>query len=394
MGAEETSLTLQSKPFWGSASEVMEHMREFQIDKVFLHSAARDSSLAHRTLAAFPMGESVPVGSEAEVRHHLTGPDKHAIYIGPRSSSFVSRFHPPNGMICASFWKFTSETECLYSCHYCYLALTMRILPYLRIASNIDRGLREAEQVLKHESTQGRRAMFNIGELADGRLLDPLTELSGQVLPLLNRYRNGMLHVLTKSGTDTIGNYLDLAHLAQGQVVHVASVNPQPIIDLTEDDTPPLTDRLAALRALQGVGYRVRVRIDPIFDLRDLVAGVTKGDVFQVYEDLIEVIQQFVTPEIFTLGSYRHHPQLIPRIRFRYPYSPVLRIRTHREGAKHRVSERETFYRHLIDRLHQTFPRVRLALCKETGKMWQKCGLQVRPLECSCLPFAHERQVN
>lgn len=364
-----------------------------QIDHVFIQAGAQQTALAARLQTALPRVGVVIVNTEAEVRQHLQGPDKHVVYIGPRSSKFVSRFHPPHGMICSTFWKFTSETECLYSCHYCYLALTMRIIPYLRVASNLDDGLRELESTLQSEAAANRRAMFNIGELADGRLLDPITEFSCAVLPLLHRYPNGMLHVLTKSGIATISNYLELSRLARKRVIQVASINPQSIIDLTEDGTPPVADRLNALRELQKAGYRIRLRIDPIFDLRELSPGSSLQETFDVYDELVALVRRKISPEMVTLGSYRPNPQLIPHIRRRYPDSPVLQLETHKEGAKKRTAGRETFYAHIAERLQAAFPAVHVALCKETPTAWHKADLEMKPLQCSCLPLVEERRL-
>jgi DNA repair photolyase len=361
------------------------------VERLFVHTEAMSSDLVSSFRAAFPKAIVVEVQAESEVRKHLGGPNKRAVYIGPRRSRFVSRFHPPNGMVCAGFWKFTPETECLYSCHYCYLVLTMRVIPYLRVASNVEKGLDELERVLWAEAAQGRRAMFNIGELADGRLLDPITGLSLHLLPVLDRYENGMLHVLTKSGPSTISNYLANAHLARGRVIHVASINPQTIVDLIEDDTPPVTDRLMALGELQRAGYRIRLRIDPIFDLRDF--DRSEVEAFQVYTELVEQIGEYCRPEMVTLGSYRPNSQLLPHIRCRYPDSLVLRVATHREGAKRRIANREVFYRHIVEAIRQWLPGVHVALCKETMAAWEQSGLPVRPLQCSCLPFVDERRV-
>ncbi|MBM3133816.1 MAG: hypothetical protein FJZ89_00700 [Chloroflexi bacterium] len=361
------------------------------VEWLFVHTEAVGSDLVARFRAAFPDAIVVAVQAESEVRKHLGGPNKRAVYIAPRRSHFVGRFHPPRGMVCAGFWKFTPETECLYSCHYCYLTLTMRMIPYLRVASNLEKGLDEMEQVLRAEALQGRRAMFNIGELADGRLLDPITGLSLHLLPVLDRYENGMLHVLTKSGSSTIGNYLVNSHLARGRVIHVASVNPQTIVDLTEDDTAPVADRLAALGELQRAGYRIRLRIDPIFDLRDF--GRSETEAFRVYTELVEQIGEYCWPEMITLGSYRPNPQLLPLLRRRYPHSPVLQVATHREGAKRRTTNREVFYRHIGEVIQQRLPGVHVALCKETVAVWERSGLSVKPLQCSCLPFVAERRV-
>ncbi len=362
------------------------------IDRVFVDNRAVHSDTVTQVRQAYPDARFETVEDEATVRRAVGVPSRNAVYIGPRRSPFVSRFHSPGGMICFSFWKFTSETFCPMGCHYCYLSLTFRIIPYLRVASNLEDGLVQAERVLEREARNGRRVMFNLGELADGRILDPLTQLSRRLLPVLARHPNAMLHVLTKAGTDTIGNYLDLSHLARGRVVHVASVNPQMVIDLTEEDTPPVSDRLNALAQLQRAGYRIRLRIDPIFDLRDFGHG--EGQAFDVYDQLVEEIRGHCTPELVTLGSYRPSPQLIPHIRRRYPHSLVLKVRTRKNGCKRRMPAREDFYRRISARLRAAFPDVRVALCKETARAWKAAGLDNKPLECSCLPLVEERRAH
>lgn len=359
-----------------------------QFDCIFINNDALGSEIASGFQTAFPTAQVVPVRAEAEVKDHSSGVGRNVVYIGPRSSPFVSRFRPPGDTICAAFWKFTPETFCPLGCHYCYLSLTFRIIPYVRVASNVSQGLDELERVLNREVRRKHRVMFNIGELADGRLLDPVTNLSRYLLPIFDRHPNGMLHVLTKAGLDTIDNYIALAHLARGQVVHVASVNPQLVIDLTEEDTPPVTDRLVGLCKLQQAGYRVRIRVDPIFDLRDF--GYSEQETYRAYEELVEQIQAYCTPELVTLGTYRPDPRLVPHIRRRYPDSPVLKVRIQVEGSKKRMIGRETLYRHIIQQIRKSLPGVPMALCKETGEMWRRTGLRLKPLECSCLPFANE----
>lgn len=360
-----------------------------QIKRAFIHQQALRAPVVDRFRHAFPGAEFIPVPGEQALRARSA--DRHAVYIGPRSAPFVDLFRPPRGILCAPFWKFIAETFCPLGCHYCYLSLTFRCLPYVRVASNVERGLEQLERVLRQEASRGRRVMFNIGELADGRLLDPITGLSRHLLPVLDRHPNGMLHVLTKAGPDTIGNYLKLAHLAPGRVIQVASVNPQRVIDLTEMDTPPLERRLEALQALQQAGYRIRLRIDPIFDLRDF--GHDEETAFGEYDRLVDAIQAYCTPELVTLGSYRPDPCLLHFLRRRYPQSPVLNVPTVPDGPKRRLPTRALFYRRLADRLRAAFPNVRIALCKETPQMWRAAGLRPAPLECSCLPLAEERKI-
>jgi hypothetical protein len=266
----------------------------------------------------------------------------------------------------------------------------MRTIPYYRVASNVEDGLAELERTLSEQARRGATAMFNVGELADGRLLDPVTGFSRQLLPLIHDHPNGMLHVLSKAGTSSISNYLELSDLARGRIIHVASINPQPIIDLTEGETPRLRDRLVALRHLGEAGYRIRVRIDPIFDLRHLDGS--GSDAFGVYRDMVDEVREYCAPEMVTLGSYRPSPGLIPHLRRRYPGSPVWRIETERAWPKRRLEGRETFYARIAGWVKKRFPSAVVALCKESREAWKAAGLSPAPLQCSCLPLYAERR--
>lgn len=300
---------------------------------------------------------------------------------------FVERFTPPPGAVCAPFWRFTYVTGCPLGCHYCFLQLTLRFQPEVRVGTNISDGVREAERVLRRAAEIGQVVMFNAGELGDGRLYAHQVRLAEQFFPLLERWPNGRLYLLSKTGLNTIGDFLAYSGPAVRQVVHAASVNPQVVIDQTEEHTAPLAERLEALRRLRDAGYRVRVRIDPVFDLRDW--GATEAEAFGAYEELAEMVGE-LRPEMVTIGSYRPDPNLARFIAKNHPDSPVLRVNTVRDvGRKRRLSARVEFYQRLVPKLQAA--GIRVALCKEPTWVWHAVGLSPTPLECSCLPLGGEQ---
>lgn len=355
------------------------------IDKIYIHNSSVSSPVTKRFVETFPKAEVHIVSSEKEI----SGDSKRAVYIAPRCSSFVSRFSPDRHQVCAPFWKFTAELGCALGCHYCFLLLTLRFYRAIRVASNIEQGIEQAERVLWKEHRRGQVVMFNIGELADGRHLDLATGISAHLLPLIDKYPNGRLYVLSKSGKESIQNYLNLAHLAQGRVVHAASVTAPSVVKIVEPGNPSVEERLESLLVLKRHGYRVRVRIDPIIDTRDL--GESEHDTFKEYDVLAEEICD-LAPELVTLGSFRPDPLLIRRIATIYPHSPILKARTVKEsGRKLRLPTRVDFYRRIAARLKKA--GIKVALCKEPVEIWNAVELSPVPLECGCLPLHNERRI-
>lgn len=324
---------------------------------------------------------------QEEQRSYSNASDSGIVLFAPRYR-FVDRLIPPSGAVCAPFWRFTYVTGCPLGCHYCFLQLTLRFQPEVRVGTNISDGVKEAERVLRRAAEIEMCIMFNAGELGDGRLYAHQVRLAEQFFPLLERWPNGRLYLLSKTGLNTIGDFLAYSGPAVRQVVHAASVNPQVVIDQTEEHTAPLAERLEALRRLRDAGYRIRVRIDPIFDLRNW--GASEAEAFGVYEELAEEVGE-LKPEMVTLGSYRPDPNLTRFIARNYPDSPVLRARTVRgEGRKRRLPARVEFYQRLVPKLQAAGTRV--ALCKEPVRVWHAVGLSPDPLECSCLPLKEERK--
>ena len=72
---------------------------------------------------------------------------KTVLHITSRASSFVDTFEPPHGVVCHRFNKAVLATGCPFDCEYCYLQLTYRINPYLRIYANLDRAIAELKRL-------------------------------------------------------------------------------------------------------------------------------------------------------------------------------------------------------------------------------------------------------
>ena len=332
---------------------------------------------------------------------------KATLVLRARRSPFTKRFDAvPKGSICTRFHQLTPELNCVSECHYCYLEKTLRY-PHLMLPThftNYDRMFKDIERTL--EKNKGRNGViaspviFNLGELADSRMLDHITEFSRVIVPFIARTENGYLHCLSKSRN--YENFLDLEHRDEDgrtRVIQVASVNAQPVIDAVEHKTGSLIERVTAISKFQEAGYRVRYRFDPLMFVGDLFeTGMSVCEDLEatkkMYSEMMDVVFEYSNPEMITMGTYRPSSGLNVYLDKRYPNSPILQIETSLDRGKGRVEDEKRFalYSWFSQEIKRRSPGTAVAVCKETPSAWNTIGKSPTPLECSCLLFADERK--
>ena len=133
-------------------------------------------------------------------------------------------------------------------CSYCFLQDYLGNNPALKAFTNPGDALAEIDAVLRAHPERDFR--IGTGELADSLALDPITGLSGELVPFFAGHRNATLELKTKS--DCVD---DLLHLdPRGRVVVSWSVNATAICAEDEAGTASLGERLAAARRVQAAG--------------------------------------------------------------------------------------------------------------------------------------------
>ena len=239
---------------------------------------------------------------------------------------------------------------------------------------NYDKLFEEMERFDK-KSINPKFKVLNLGELADPIAVDEVTGFSKTLIDYNSRLNDTKLMLLTKG--DYVENLLDADH--KGKVIVSWSVNSDYIADLFEHRVPTVDTRIAAAKEVQNAGYEVRFRIDPIFTYD----GWERG-----YEELVNKIFDNLTPSMITLGEYRPSQNLITHIRKRFPNSKLLELdrKLKMEAGKKRYDfgTRVQLYSHIIRVIRKRNRKVRIALCKETIKVWNACGLDHRGMCCNC----------
>jgi spore photoproduct lyase len=256
----------------------------------------------------------------------------------------------PEGVWCPHFYELILSNGCPYDCLYCYLRLTFRGAKHPQLFTN------EWEQVEKElEGSPG--GVFSTGELADSLACPP--PLLRPALDYFEDQTDKFLLLVTKSA-----NIRPLTTREPSRQVIVSfSVNSTEAWKAFEKKTPEPAARLEQAAELKRLGWRVRIRLDPVIAESGL-AG---------YRRVCKAIAK-LDPERVTLGSLRQYPGLM---RFS-PDAPRDGLSKSPDGRlRYALDERIELYQRIGDWLGE-----QPALCKETEGLWS--GLGWSPNGCNC----------
>jgi len=215
-------------------------------------------------------------------------------------------------------------------------------------------------------------AIFNSGELSDSLMNPPLMK------PIVDKFEEQKVHkiyLLSKCGTPNIGFLTDVS---RSQVICGWSINASEAARLWEKGAAPPEDRIEAATLVSEAGYDTRIRIDPIFPIKD----------WQVYYgNLLNQIFSKFTPNRIILGTPRG---LWKTIRYAKEANADLEwIQFFAEdsswGKKLSFELRKEIYEFFYDNLKLVgYPQSKISLCKETVDMWKALGWNQAFGQCNC----------
>ena len=275
---------------------------------------------------------------------------------------FIHYFEPPKGLVCSPFPVFSWAAGCPYRCHYCFLNLTLRLLPQIVVWTDYAEMERQIRR-WAHKNPE-KEEYLNAGELADSLALGRYSKkMLRTVYPVIEGATNKGIYLLTKSEGKVLLDFPPLPN-----VIVAVSVNAQKVSSLYEKGAPSPLRRLAGIRALKGKGFRVRIRIDPMLPIR----GWEKD-----YGEIIRIIND-IEPERVTLGTLRFNPSLPVHS----PETDIWKYGTERKsGGKKRMDLKKTLEMYAFVKAHIGDT---VSLCKETPEVYRAiCG--DNRLSCVCL---------
>lgn len=278
----------------------------------------------------------------------------------------------PAEIACGKFWELRWAYGCPLDCAYCYLRGTNRGNMQPRFVK-VESILRALEEVFADPSfNNGKPAIFNTGELSDS-LMRP--EFMRQIVDKFETQQKHKIFLLTKMGTKSIKFLLDKP---RQNTICGWSINAVDVAKRWERAAPSPDERIKAASMVSAAGYKVRVRIDPVFPVDDWR---------QQYEDLAFRIMSEFEPESIVLGTPRglwktiHYAE---KAGMDMGWSSFFTEDTG-WGKKISTAKRVEIYQFMFDKFESLgYSRDKISICKETTSLLSKLGIKFKPLTCQC----------
>jgi spore photoproduct lyase len=290
-------------------------------------------------------------------------------------SSIITRFDktpkPKNlyDVVCPHFLELKWAYGCPFDCSWCYLKGTFRFKPNGKEPVIKDYGKIElhTRAFLGEVKTP---EILNTGEIADSLMHETSAEpFSKFIIPLFETQKLHKVLFLTKSSN--IRNLLEIE--PHNQAIISFSLNAIPVAKRWEK-APPILRRIEAAKKVYQAGYEVRVRIDPMVPIDDWKES---------YLQLVDLIFENLGPERITLGSLRGLQSTINGCSDKSWVKYL--TESSNWGKKIDFQTRFTMYSEVIEYLRSKYNYEKVALCKETIKMWDSLKMNYRQIRCNCI---------
>ena len=294
-------------------------------------------------------------------RQHGERESKENLLLYSNKGDFFSSCPGTDGMVCCQYFVLNLGQGCLYDCHYCYLQGHLNN-SLLSIFGNFEDLF---AKIAEHTKNKNIHFRIGTGEYADSLALEPLTGQSTALVNYFSHHPNATLELKTKSSN--VEELLDLDH--RNNTVVSWSLNPKAIIDLVEEGTASLPERLAAAKKVVEAGYKIGFHLDPLIYFDDWEKD---------YHSLIDEIFSYVEPKDIcwiSAGSFRYTPSLKSIIQSRWPEDELTRKGEMLQGTdgKYRYFQgtRQEMFLSIRKKIESIDPHLFLYLCMESKKMWQ-----------------------
>ncbi len=286
----------------------------------------------------------------------------------PNPSHYIELLRStPVKTVCPNFYLFDHARGCNFNCSYCFLRDIEYNRKERRLFDDTDKLFAELGAWIAQDDLETYLA--NAGNMTDALSFEKERPLWGQLIEFMRERAKGKPHtllVVTKAGLDLCDAFL--THAPCDSIIVSFSINSP---DAARDHEPGAATpeaRFAAAHELKKLGWRVRLRLDPMIHgyAYDWVIEETAG----------------LRPERVTLGTLRADPTLLPEVRD----VPIFRELEEPDSgsiARYPRAVRMAMYKQAVDGLKDI---TSIGLCEETEDVWLELGLDAENKTCNCNP--------
>ena len=177
-------------------------MKQFKPEEVIVEAGSETSPIYGNLVRALPgvrfrQVEADALFSDRTVSADRFGAAKRKLYIAKHKGDFFKKCPGSEGQVCCNYFVINFASNCPMDCSYCYLQDYLANNAELRVFSNVDDLIAEADRTLnKH-----RGVFFRVGtgEITDSLALEPYTGMVRELIPYFAEQPNVMLELKTKS---------------------------------------------------------------------------------------------------------------------------------------------------------------------------------------------------
>lgn len=144
-------------------------------------------------------------------------------------------------------------------CEYCYLHSTLGKRPYIQVYVNLDEIFARASEYMT--PAPERILTFEGSCTSDPLPVECYTHALRDAITFFGSHSHGRFRFVTKY--NDVGPLLDLPH--EGHTRFRFSINTERVVKAYEHNTPPVTERLQAMRSVLTSGYASGLIVAPLF---------------------------------------------------------------------------------------------------------------------------------
>lgn len=266
-------------------------------------------------------------------------------------------------VICCNYYLLNITFDCLYNCTYCFLNSYLKSFGIVFFINIFD----ALNEIDFNSLTDRKEKIYRIGtgEYTDSLMMDEATGLSRRLIGRLAPYKNILLELKTKSSN--IDHLLKIRE--KGNTVLSWSLNTDRFIELYEEGTAGLCERIGASTRATDAGFLTGFHFDPM---------ILGDGPFQEYLHVVDVLMGSVDVEKITwisLGCFRYSPAFKSIISEKFP-EEKLTLGEMFPGVdgkfRYLRKKRVEVYQMMKERIESYSKTPFVYLCMETEDVWEE----------------------
>jgi len=202
--------------------------------------------------------------------------DRSGIIFANKKGEFLRK--TPNNYTPAGSYGYSilNSYNCIYDCSYCFLKGYFRSFNPV-IFLNYEDYFSSIKKIVQEDKT--RPLYFYSGTFSDSFAMAGFSTFNKKLIDFFKGLADEDIFLELRTKSDNISSLLEIEPCSN--IIVAFSLNPQSVINKYEHLTPSLSKRLKAVELVDNAGYKIGVRLDPIFierlhDYEELFAKIKK----------------------------------------------------------------------------------------------------------------------